>query len=369
MEYAALLRVREDEIISVCPFDGTEDTLRVTEPLGKVICMSTSHIAFLDAIGCDSVVCGVSGAAYVSSRMLRERFDAGLVYDVGYDQTPDYERIVALQPDVLLAYRVSAAESPFLAKLSSLGVRVFTLYEFLEDHPLGRAEYFKAFGTMTGRRSLADSLFAAIANDYNLIAKRIDDQIDYPQSKKIGVHVHSDSLSGLRGDSLNRDRRLSDMDQYYRSEDGYLDSTVRIKVLMNIPYGDVWYVPGGESYMARLVRDAGGEILGAKEGESQSRAITVEEAYVLSKEADCWLNPGWCRSRRDLDASNPMFKNFRIPAIYNNTRRVTSGGGNDFWESGYVNPQVILKDLRTIFDAVKSGKSVSDSLYYYIEVK
>ena len=360
MEYAALLRVGEDEIISVCPFDGTEDTLRVTEPLGKVICMSTSHIAFLDAIGCDSVVCGVSGAAYVSSRMLRERFDAGLVYDVGYDQAPDYERIVALQPDVLLAYRVSAAESPFLAKLSSLGVRVFTLYEFLEDHPLGRAEYIKAFGTMTGRRSLADSLFAAIANDYNLIAKRIDDQIDYPQSKKIGVHAHSDSLSGLKPNS-EYDRKVNP-----KAEN---KGPVRIKVLMNIPYGDVWYVPGGESYMARLVRDAGGEILGAKEGESQSRAITVEEAYVLSKEADCWLNPGWCRSRRDLDASNPMFKNFRIPAIYNNTRRVTSGGGNDFWESGYVNPQVILKDLRTIFDAVKSGKSVSDSLYYYIEVK
>ncbi len=312
MEYATLLKVENGRIISVCPFDGSEDTLVVDQPLSKVICMSTSHIAFLDAIGCDSVICGVSGAGYVSSEALRQRLDAGKVYDVGYDQAPDYERIVALQPDILLAYTVSAAESPFIAKLKSLGIRVFTLYEFLEDHPLGRAEYLRAFGLLTGREAAADSLFQEIATKYNSIA---------------------------------------------------CPSTNPVRVLMNIPYGDIWYVPGADSYMSRLVKDAGGQILGAREGDTESRAISLEEAFVLAQEADFWLNVGWCRTLEELESANPLFKDFQIQKVFNNIRRTNPGGGNDFWESGYVRPDLILQDLRTIFST-----STPTNLTYYLSV-
>ena len=327
MEYATLLKVENGKVISICPFDGSEDTLTVDKPLGKVICMSTSHIAFLDAIGCDSVICGVSGAGYVSSPELRKRIDAGEVPDVGFDQAPDYEKILALQPDVLLAYKVSAAESPFLSKLKSLGVRVFTLYEFLENHPLGRTEYLKAFGLMTARESLADSLFQDIAARYNSIALG---GMHHPQGRKSMADAHSGGHS------------------------------TPARVLMNIPYGDIWYVPGAESYMSKLVKDAGGQILGAREGDTESRAISLEEAFVLAQKADFWLNTGWCRTREDLNAANPLFKDFKIPHIYNNIRRTSPGGGNDFWESGYLRPDLILQDLRTIF----TSDSITPLTYY-----
>ena len=218
MEYASLLRIGDGRVVSISPYDGSEDTLLLDGPLEKVVCMSSSYVAFFDAIGCDSVICGVSGIGYVTSSELRSRHGRGDVADVGYDVAPDYEAILSMQPDVVLAYRLGAAESPFLSKLAALGVRVFPLYEFAELHPLGRAEYIKAFGLMTARQSLADSLFSAIAAEYN-------------------------SLAVCPGDSLPA-----------------------LKVLMNVPYGDIWYVPGGEGYMATLVRDAGGELLGARAG-------------------------------------------------------------------------------------------------------
>ena len=340
MEYATLLKVEGGKIISICPFDSSEDTLTIDKPLGKIICMSTSHIAFLDAIGCDSVICGVSGAGYVSSPDLRKRIDTGEVPDVGYDQAPDYEKILALQPDVLLAYKVSAAESPFLSKLKSLGVRVFTLYEFLENHPLGRTEYLKAFGLMTARESLADSLFQDIAARYNSIAVQQDNQSDTLE--------WNDHPNGHRP-------------SYFCPEGGAFHPA---KVLMNIPYGDIWYVPGAESYMSKLVKDAGGQILGAREGDTESRAISLEEAFMLAQEADFWLNTGWCRTREDLNAANPLFKDFKIPHIYNNIRRTSPGGGNDFWESGYLRPDLILQDLRAIFTSDTTTDSTTLLTYY-----
>lgn len=320
MQYARLLRVDGDKIVSFSPFDGSEDTLTISSPLGRIVCMSTSHVAYLDALCCDSVICGVSGADYVSSPMLRSRIKGGEVFDVGYDQAPDYERIVSLKPDILLAYKVSGASSPFLDRLGSFGIRVFPLYEFMENHPLGRAEYLKAFGLMTGRSALADSLFSDIVMQYNAFA-------------------------GEKHDS------------------------VRVNVLMNIPYGDSWYIPGDGSYMSRLVEDAGGRILGAAEGTAQSRVISLEEAFVLSKEADCWLNTGWCNDKASLKAANPLFGKFEISKIYNNTRRSDNGKGNDFWESGYVRPHLILRDLKTIMKGVSDGKAATDSLYYYLKVE
>ena len=344
MEYATLLKVENGKVISICPFDGSEDTLTVDKPLEKVICMSTSHIAFLDAIGCDSVICGVSGAGYVSSPELRKRIDAGEVPDVGFDQAPDYEKILALQPDVLLAYKVSAAESPFLSKLKSLGIRVFTLYEFLENHPLGRTEYLKAFGLMTARESLADSLFQNIAARYNSIA--VQPSEDHPKD-------------------VGRNFRTSDGAPEAAPSDAHSGGcSTPARVLMNIPYGDIWYVPGAESYMSKLVKDAGGQILGAREGDTESRAISLEEAFVLAQEADFWLNTGWCRTREDLNAANPLFKDFKIPHIYNNIRRTSPGGGNDFWESGYLRPDLILQDLRSIFTTDSTTDSIIPLTYY-----
>ena len=112
-----------------------------------------------------------------------------------------------------------------------------------------------------------------------------------------------------------------------------------VNVLINAPYGDAWYVPGLDSYMYNLVRDAGGEILGAKHG-FESSVISSETALSLSEDADVWLNPG--------PGKRPEF--IGIQRVYDNTRMLTSAGGNDFWERGAVRPDLILSDLRAIFE-------------------
>ena len=305
MEYAQWFDLQGDKAIIVSPYGGTADTLEVTAPLQSIVCMSSSYIGFLDAIGCDSVATAVSGLAYVSDPEVQAH-----AVDVGYDAALDYETILKLRPDLVLTYAVSAAEPPYLQKLRDLGIRTAVIHEHLESHPLARAEYIKFFGLLTGRKERADSLFADIRDRYLSLVK----ESDAPKS-----------------------------------------------VLVNIPYADQWYIPGGDNYMTRLIHDAGGVVLGAVPGRFESSVISVEKAYELAQEADCWLNPGWCATKAQLRSVHPLFADFPVlgKSVWNNTKQSTPGGGNAFWETGPAHPDLILEDLRAIFD----GTSVPGNYY------
>ena len=347
-------------VVSVSPFDGSADTMLIDSPVKNVVCMSSSHTACLSAVGCDTVICAVSGVRYLSDTVLLSRYawtcgqsvrDAvgfgpdvqhavkylngdGMddsaqfrpLYDIGHDAAFDYERILALHPDMVVAYAVSPALPQYVSRLRSLGVPVLVLYDNFEAHPLARAEYVRLFGAIAGVPRRADSVFSEVSRRYEALSSFISKEI---------------AGNGLR----------------------------RKNVLLNVPYRDVWYIPGEDNYMSRLVSDAGGKVLGAKPGRTESSSVTVERAYELSLEADFWLNAGACVTRSRLESLNPMFILFPPlksagHTVYNNVKRSTPGGGNDFWESGAVRPDLILEDLIRILHYDGDG-----DLHYYVELE
>ena len=124
----------------------------------------------------------------------------------------------------------------------------------------------------------------------------------------------------------------------------------RPTVMFNSPYRDNWFMPPATSYLVQLVTDAGGEyIYRADDGDNRSDVIDLEEAYLLASEADVWLNPGVIFSLDELCHRFPRFadvKAVREREVWNNNARLSPAGGNDFWETGVVEPDVILEDLR-----------------------
>lgn len=304
-DYASWFRCLDSALVVSSPYTFIEDTISLSEPMERIVCMSSSFAAALDALDAHRSICAISGLRYISSPRLRDLADSGAIADVGYEASLDYEQILCLKPDIVLCYTTSASEPQYIAKMRSMGVRVAVLYDHLEHHPLARAEYLRFFGALVSRRAEADSLFAEVKRRY-------------------------DSLRNMTENLSHRP-----------------------EVLLNIPYSGAWYIPGRENYMSRLIEDAGGRVLGAGEG-SQSSAITIEKAYILSQEADFWLNTGGASSLQELSSLHQSFRNFGPlrrsfeegdTYIYNNTRRQNAGGGNDFWESGAVRPDLILEDL------------------------
>ena len=311
-------------VVLISPDGAKRDTLCVDEPLDNIICLSSSHVAALAEVGADSVITAVSGIGYISNPSIRDRASGRnpdvAVYDIGYENSLDYERILALKPDVLVTYTVSDAEPPYVEKLRSLGVPLMILHDHLEEHPLARAEYVRLFGALTGRLEYADSLFSKVVSRYDELALSV---------KEAG-----------------------------RPE---------VNVLLNLPYADAWYIPGKDNYMSRIISDAGGNVLGAREQSSVSGVVSLETAYGLSMKADFWLNPGSCRTRGELARSHRLFPKFGPLAgakpIYNNTLRITHEGGNDFWESGAMRPDLVLEDLVRIFRGDEA-----DSLNYFFRL-
>ena len=136
--------------------------------------------------------------------------------------------------------------------------------------------------------------------------------------------------------------------------------------MLNTPYRDTWFLPSSQSYMIRLIEDAGGEYVYTKNDSDTSVAVDMEEAYLLANAADFWLNVGPCNTLAELTAQNPKFSGIpvvRSRNVYNNNRRQTPAGGSDFWESGVVRPDLVLRDLRTIF----SGYSIPTCYYKRLE--
>lgn len=355
-------------LVSISPFDGSMDTISISQPLSRLIVTSTSYIGFLDAVGADSVIVGVSGGEYVCDSSVTAGISNGTVVDIGYDASPDYEKIMALKPDLLLTYSVSPVKSQFFSKLESLGIKTFIVNEHLERHPLARAAYIRLFGALTGNMAAADSVLKIVSDNY----------ISLRDSVQGGLGAN-DAYASDKGELNAGDEK--------QGSGGTEGNTPKPrKILVNIPYKDQWFIPGQESYLTTLFKDAGGEILGTKSGSSVSGQISVETAYSLSKEADLWMNVGWCQTLEQLLSVNPLFEDFlrniqrnasaigysgtkgcatnscdtSASVVWNDNNRLNPNGGNDFWESGVVHPDLLLRDLIGIF----RGEDNRTPIYY-----
>ncbi len=295
--------------------------MNIPIPLERVVCLSTTHIACIDVSDETATVVGVSGPGYVTHPAVRSAIAAGKVADVGYEGGMSYETVVRLRPDVVLAYGVAGEMSSVADKLNSMGIRVVFLGDYLEDSPLGKAEYMVAVSAFYNKEERIAEIFQAVADDYNAVKALVDPVKQRPT------------------------------------------------VLMNAPWRNAWYVPGTANYTCRLVYDAGGEVLGAHEGSRDSAPLSLELAYIYAQQADFWLHPNAACSLHELKAGDPRFATipaFRQHRVFNNSLRRTPEGGSDFWESGVVRPHIILRDLVGI---LHPGLLPNHRLVYYEQLQ
>ena len=127
-------------------------------------------------------------------------------------------------------------------------------------------------------------------------------------------------------------------------------------------------MPPRDSYFVRLLTDAGGDYLYNSNTGNSSKPIDMEEAYLLTSQADIWLNSGNATTLDELKAACPRMATTKCVAdgmVFNNTKRTNAAGGNDFYESGIVNPDILLRDLVKIFHP----ELVEEELVYYKQLK
>jgi iron complex transport system substrate-binding protein len=112
-------------------------------------------------------------------------------------------------------------------------------------------------------------------------------------------------------------------------------------------------VPSSTSTLAQLLRAAGASYPWADTGGLGNRPLDFEAVFARAESADYWLTAKneWL-TRADMhaaDARYGQFRAYREARVYNNNARLGEQGGNDYWERGIMEPDVILADLIKIF--------------------
>ncbi|HBH82832.1 MAG TPA: ABC transporter substrate-binding protein, partial [Bacteroidales bacterium] len=112
-----------------------------------------------------------------------------------------------------------------------------------------------------------------------------------------------------------------------------------------------WFISPGNSFISKLIQDAGGNYLWRNTTSSLSMPYGLENVYIAALDADYWLNIGTVTRSDEIslvDKRLADLKSFKNNNLYNNNKRITRGGGNDYWESGTLSPHIILKDIASI---------------------
>ncbi len=309
-----LLVPRESELSELGLAEGEENIIRT--PVKDIVALSTTYLYPLVRLDELEALVGVDKLEYIYNRKVRNRGGDVCSSDLLRAPSVDLERIISLSPELVMATGV-AGEWNTAKRLEDAGVPVVVNGDYLEQSPLGRAEWIKFIGLFFEKEELASDIFAETEERYLELCSRVEESESKPS------------------------------------------------VFLNRPMQGRWVLPGGDSYMARFLEDAGSRYVLSSSEERAALILDVEKVYRMNLETEYWLHQyGWTRLR-DIPQHDPRLAKLRAvreEKVINNNARVRRGGGNDFYESGPYRPDLILEDLLTIFHPELTENT---QLYYY----
>ncbi|MFH5885004.1 ABC transporter substrate-binding protein [Halalkalibaculum sp. DA3122] len=303
---------------SLPEFEGDAQVIEI--PIRSMIATSTTHIALTDMLGANSIIEGVSQPDYVFNREIRRGLQQGDIK--GYPGGElNKEQALAQNPDLVMISGGQASQYDNFRVLLDSGINVLVNSEWLENTPLGKAEWVKMMAALLDKEALANRRFEKVKRRYRELKAKVEDVSEKPL------------------------------------------------VINNMPYKGAWFVSGGDSFFARFLRDAGADYPWFNKASTGGLRMDFEVVYEAGLRADIWLNPGNARTKEDILADDSRFREFKSFAngrIFNNNRRMSKTGGNDFWESGVVRPHIVLADLIKI---MHPSLLPDHHLYYYQKIE
>lgn len=214
------------------------DYTPLTVPLERMTLTNSCHIYLMNQLKALDRVAVMCDAQYSHVKELHQRIKSGTIRDGGPAVTPNTEILLAAGSDAIW---VSPFENAGAGAFEHLNIPIIYTAEYMESHPLSRAEWMKFYGRLVGRGHEADSLFQCVSNRYIAIAA------------------------------------ISEMDRR------------KPTVMSELSSGATWYVPGGRSTTSRLYRDAGGSYIWADDTHVGSLALSTEAVLAKASEADFWF--------------------------------------------------------------------------------
>lgn len=283
--------------------DSLQKYTQISVPLKTIVVTSTTNIPFLEMLGVEKSLVGFPHTDYVSSEKTRTLIDAGLVKNVGQNEKLNIEQLIDLSPELIVTFGIDN-NNPSIENLQKSGLKVLIQADWMEQSPLGKAEWLKLYGVLFGKEKEADALFENIVKEYNSALALVADK--KPTST----------------------------------------------VLYGSMYQDQWYVAKGSSWVAQFMKDAKADYFWKNLEGTGSLGLSFENILDKAKTANFWIATGSFKSLSELEKANPhysQFDAFTNKNIYTFEAKMGATGGTIFYELSPSRPDLVLKDYIKIF--------------------
>lgn len=265
----------------------TTDTVRT--PVEKSAVFIAPHCQLMYEMGCQQAIRGVCDLDYINIPDVKKRATSAgnaaagnaaagkasagnvssgnvsaenaaarnSIVDCGSSMAPDIERIIALKPEAILL-------SPFensggYGKLDKLHVPIIEAADYMESSPLGRAEWMKFYGMLFGNE---EGRVKSEEGKSNGISGSCE-----PKADSLFAKIEKEYLK-LKAEAAGYPKGLS--------------------ILTERKTGNVWYVPGGQSTIGILLKDANARYIFEDDEHSGSLAMSPEQILAKGKQVDVW---------------------------------------------------------------------------------
>ncbi|MFA5299242.1 MAG: ABC transporter substrate-binding protein, partial [Lutibacter sp.] len=278
---------------------SNHDINTIQIPINSIVVTSTTHIPFLELLNVENKLVGFPNTDYVSSEKTRSLIAKGLVKELGHEESINTELLLDLKPDLVVGFSLNSNNKMF-ATIEKFGIPVLLNGDWLEETPLGRAEWIKFFGVLFDKEKEADSVFNNIEKNY----------------------LDAESIASKASEKPT--------------------------VISGGLFKDIWNLPAGESFEATFLRDANTNYLWASSKGKGSLSLNIENVFEKGKDADLWVSPSYYKTSKQLGNANgmyPEFKAIKNRNIFTYVNKQGEKGGVIYFELAPARPDLVLKDI------------------------
>lgn len=294
------------------PADLPDGTI-IRTPVSNLLVYSSVSAEALKELNAINSVKGVVDAKYFTQPEIVNGLKDGTVTDCGAASNPTAERVITMQPDAIL---LNIYDGMQVAGIDALAVPVIKMTDNYETSPLGRAEWIKFLGALTLQKEKADSIFDSVSRNYNTLRSSVS------------------------------------------------NSNNRPLVITDNMYQGVWYVPGGNSFQANLIADAGGDYFRKDDRSSGSLSLSFEEVLNKGRHADVWIIKyfGDNLDKNTLLGMDQRYASFS--AIDKNGVYYTNSMDGAYFNDLVYHPDRLLQDYVKIFKSIAEGTQPENLRYF-----
>lgn len=264
-------------------------------PVKSMACQFTPQLGFAEKLGIIDQITGMSRPDFIFNPVIRERIREKKIALFGEPNNPDLERLLAINPQILI---VSPFKDNRYERIRKAGITLAIDASYMEESPLGRAEWIKFIASFFGKDLAANRIFDSIATNYLAIKKQV-----------AGIRERPTIMSGKK-------------------------------------FQDNWYISGGKSYMAQFLNDAGFDYIWNDLRITGSIPIDFETVYKRAAQCAYWSfieSPTGPYSYDQIMAEYAPYADF--PAFKERHIIMCDTGKTPYYETGIMEPDIILSDF------------------------